>query len=293
MKIKTAKIKTCLRSSLTSKNKLIGVIFVGLMLLTMEAVVEAQTPAALSSPLAVTSTATVGADDSGWKFRIAPYIWATSLKGSVGIRRISTDIDVPFHDLVDSLDGGLMLAVEARNDRWSINSDLIYAALSSSSGTPRNTVFTNAKVDIDEIIWTPTIGYTVYNSEVIALDLLGGFRLTSIGQDLHLRGGSLPSGAPVESRKLSISETWVDPIIGARSRIRLDDELFLQLMGDIGGFGANSKLTWQALSGLGYQLSNSTALAAGYRALGYAHDRNDFKFDLTMFGPFLGAEFKF
>ena len=203
-----------------------------------------------------------------------------------------SDVDVGIRDVVKHVDGGLMVVFEARHDRWGINTDLIYAALSDSSATPRGVLFTKAKVDLDELIWTQTVAYTVVRDEGNSLDLLGGFRLVSVNLDLRLDGGTLPSGAPVDSRDLSASRSWIDPVIGVRGRTRTSPDTFLLAMGDIGGFGASSQLTWQAVAAFGYEVSQATSLAVGYRALGYNHNRENFRNDLTMFGPFLGAEFK-
>jgi hypothetical protein len=204
-----------------------------------------------------------------------------------------SDVDVGISDVVKHVDGGLMVAFEARHDRWGINTDFIYAALSDSSPTPREVAFTKAKADLDEIIWTQTLAYTVIRDDSSAIDLLGGFRLMSINFDLRLDGGTLPSGAPVDSRDLSAGRTWIDPVFGVRGRTRVSPDTFLLAMGDIGGFGASSQLTWQALAAFGYDLSEATSLAIGYRALGYNHNRDSFRNDLTMFGPFLGGEFRF
>jgi hypothetical protein len=61
------------------------------------------------------------------------------------------------------------------------------------------------------------------------------------------------------------------------------------LNGDIGGFDANSKLTWQAFAALGYDATESTRVLVGYRALGYDHDRDGFLYDTVMHGPIIGA----
>ena len=90
-----------------------------------------------------------------------------------------------------------------------------------------------------------------------------------------------------------MDETWVDPVIGARGRLRLSEALFLLAGGDLGGFDTSSSFTWQANAGLGYEVSKAIAVGAGYRALGYNYNHGGFKYNADMYGPFLGAEFKF
>jgi hypothetical protein len=88
-------------------------------------------------------------------------------------------------------------------------------------------------------------------------------------------------------------QTWVDPIVGAKTQLKIVDNLFMRLMGDIGGFNASSTLTWQAMGALGYELASWASIGGGYRAIGYDHNVNGFKYDIITHGPFLGAEFKF
>ncbi len=232
-------------------------------------------------------------DSDGWTYRLAPYVWVTAIDGETGVKGVSADVSLSMNDVLDHLDGGIMLTFDARHGRFSINTDFIWAKLTDSSPTPRQIVFTDAEFDLSEILWTETLGYTVISEDRASLDLLAGMRLAYIDVDLDLNGAMLPSGAGVESRNFSEDETWVDPIIGARTRIQIVDAWFVNFMGDIGGFGANSTLTWQAVSLLCYEISPTSMFAVGYRALGYDHDRNGFKYDLTMHGPVLGGELRF
>jgi len=73
--------------------------------------------------------------------------------------------------------------------------------------------------------------------------------LTSVsGTDLEL----IPVLLQGASR--SFSRTWIGPVIGFRHRAHLTDWLFVIGRGDIGGFGANSELTWQVFSGVRAQI---------------------------------------
>jgi hypothetical protein len=58
------------------------------------------------------------ADGSGWEISVAPYLWGISMNGDASIDDMSVDIDVPFKDIVDKLNFGLMGRVEARKGRW-------------------------------------------------------------------------------------------------------------------------------------------------------------------------------
>ena len=104
---------------------------------------------------------------------------------------------------------------------------------------------------------------------------------------LHLQGNLLPD--------LDITRhvSWVDPIIGMKGRIEISRWFFFNAYGDVGGFGAGSEFTWQALLGSGIQVSRWCALIAGYRALGYNFWQNDTNLNLISHGPYAGIEITF
>ena len=61
----------------------------------------------------------------------------------------------------------------------------------------------------------------------------------------------------------------------------------------IGGFGVSSDFTWDVMGGLGYEVSDSISLVAGYRGLGVDYKHDGFVFDVVQDGPILGAVFRF
>lgn len=243
--------------------------------------------AAAAQPVPASGDPAAAADIDGWSFRLAPYGWATALNGRTGVRGVSADVSLSLGDVLSRVDGAIMLAFEAKRGNWGLTADVIRASLSDSSGTPRGVIYSKASMDLEETVWTETLSYTALQSGRIKLDAAAGFRLMSVNTDLDL------SGAAAQSRDLSQDQTWIDPIIGFRGAWSFSDTVRGRFLGDIGGFDASSTLTWQALAGLDYVFSPSSAFGLGYRAIGYDHNRDSYRYDLTMHGPFLGAEFHF
>ena len=64
-------------------------------------------------------------------------------------------------------------------------------------------------------------------------------------------------------------------------------------VGDIGGFGVGSDLTWQAIGTLDYAVNDRLELRAGYRALSVDYEDGKFLYDVLMQGPILGATYRF
>lgn len=225
-------------------------------------------------------------EKSGWHFRVAPYLWLTSVCGTVGAGPLSADANLGASDALSKLTFGFMVLTEIGYDRWSFENDVIYARFQTSKETP-GPRFGQLNSTLNQFQWTSLLGYRVIETERFSFDLQAGFRMLSLGLDLELTPGLL------EGRSRSFSRTWIDPVIGFRSRAYLTDWLFVVARGDIGGFGANSELTWQAFAGAGVQISRWAAFVAGYRAIGYDYDQAGFSYDVTTYGPVAGFELSF
>ena len=90
---------------------------------------------------------------------------------------------------------------------------------------------------------------------------------------------------------------WVDPFVGLRVRPELAPGKELQFLGDIGGFGVGSDLTWQLFAGYGFDFWQSSLHGViGYRALAvdYSQDNgpNKNNLDLILHGPVVGLSFR-
>jgi hypothetical protein len=225
-------------------------------------------------------------EDSEWRFRMAPYLWLTSVSGTVGAGPLSADANIGATDALSKLTFGAMFLAEVGYDRWSLENDVIFAQFEAGKETP-GPLFGQLTSTLNQFQWTSLFGYRVIQSKRFSFDLQAGFRMMSLGLDLELKPALL------KGRSRSFSRTWVDPVIGFRSRAYLTDWLFVVARGDIGGFGANSELTWQVFAGVGAQINRWGALIAGYRAIGYEYNQAGFSYDVTTYGPVAGFEFSF
>lgn len=93
--------------------------------------------------------------------------------------------------------------------------------------------------------------------------------------------------------KASGSTSWVDPIVAVRLRHWLTPRWFLNLYGDIGGFGVGSRLTWAAAGGLGYQARDNLALEAYYRVYSVDYENDGLLYDTRLHGFFAGLAYSF
>ena len=61
----------------------------------------------------------------------------------------------------------------------------------------------------------------------------------------------------------------------------------------IGGFGVSSDFMWDVFGGVGYEVKDWLSLVAGFRATGVDYQEGDFLYDITQYGPLIGAVIQF
>jgi hypothetical protein len=245
---------------------------------------------------------------SEWQFSITPYLWATALKGDVGVGRTDADVDASFDDILDNLNGALMLSLEARKGRFGLLSDTIYANLedNAASAEGRLKVDATANMLIQSLAATYRVG-TWQLADLgaagplsVTLDPYAGARYTYL--DTELKGKlDLPDFGIDARRTTEQSEDWVDPIVGVRTAWALGERWTLVLAGDVGGISTSDQYSAEAWSTVGYRFGlfgndNATALA-GYRVLKQKYEDGDgrsrFDWDMTIHGPIVGLKISF
>lgn len=221
-----------------------------------------------------------------WWVRIAPYSWLAAMEGDVSIGRLSTPVDIRMGDTLDSLDMAYMGVVEAGVGRWSAGLDVVYAK-TSQDFTGGGFLFNSFRFEQKQWLLTPFVAFRAIATDRCYLDLLAGARVTLLESGLT---GRLVGGGEVSAEQ---EVNFADPIIGLRGQVSLTDKLFIRYSGDIGGFGASSRLVWQGFCGLGVQVSEKMSVAAGYRGLGMDYSKGGFTLDTVSHGPVLGLEARF
>ncbi len=254
---------------------------------------------------------------SGWTYRVTPYGWLTALKGTQTVRGRSVKVDASFIDIVEKSDSlvALMGNVEARNGPFALYGDLVWSRIGAEGGNVRTrtlapgvkgTLGTSLNLDIEMAIIEVGAAYEVARSGPLALDILGGARYWYQEADLSFDvtgavdiGDLSVAGARAFARSGFVD--WLDPVIGARVRYAVAPGHEFFLRGDIGGFGAGSDFSWQAIGGYGFDFGTYQGVTfsgvVGYRALSvdYAQGegRRRYEFDMIQHGPILGISARF
>jgi hypothetical protein len=204
------------------------------------------------------------------------------VEGDVAARGISTPVDVGIDDVLRNLDVAVMGVVEVGYGRWSLLADSNYVELSVNEPTPFGLIAPSFDVNYTEFMGNYVIAYEVLKTDSGKLDVYAGARVNWLELEFDL--------GPFNR---SASRGWVDPIIGTRYQAELGRSFFLRSLGDIGGFGVSSDLTWQAMAGFGYQFNDRCSALLTYRAIGTDYHRGGFLYDVVSHGPLLGVEFRF
>lgn len=236
-------------------------------------------------------------DPGAWQFEITPYLFAAGLSGDIGINSVTADVDASFNDILNNLDSGFMALFEARKGPWSFDFEGVYFKLAdekarSWEGPLGNTTTGTLEGTMTEELYQLSAGYRVADDGV-KVDLFGAVRTTLLDTKLDLTVTTGADLLPDGSRSTRISESWWDPVVGARLLVPIAEAWTAVGYADIGGFGVGSDLTYQLLAGVNWQFAKSVSAKLGYRYLYQDYESDGFVWDMTASGFYLGAGFRF
>jgi len=240
------------------------------------------------------------AANSGWKFRVAPYMWFLSLEGDATVKGQESDLDLGFSDIWDELNIAGMLTFDARKGKWGIFGDMTAANLGKKKTVGGIRIDPTIKMALLTAGGSYQLGKwklsdtAVTDVPAVTVDGMFGIRYTYLDVELDFKNVPLSDA--------SGDKDWFDPLIGARAFFDLSEHWTLALKGNVGGFGVGSDFTWGAMGTIGYRFrlfseKNNARAAAGYRAIyqDYTDGSGDdkFKWDVTFHGPILGLVIEF
>jgi hypothetical protein len=232
----------------------------------------------------IDSTSTV----AGWQVQATPYVWALSIVGTTGLGDLNAHVDVTFRDIVEHLKAFFFGSAAARHGRWGFEIDVQYLEVEDRSITPpppstgADYIAKQSMVEFGALYSSPS-------TRPFAVDVLAGGRWWLLRNTLKLSSPAQPA------TDLQLNEGWVDPFVGMRLSADVSPRLFLQVHGDVGGFGAGSRFTWQALGTVGYKIGSRWTMRAGYRDvdIDFKDDDKQFRYDVGYRGPIVSASYRF
>jgi hypothetical protein len=257
------------------------------------------------------------AKPSGWTFEVAPYLWMPSINANLSFNlppalggTVSADPSIGFGDLVSHLNFGAMVAADARYDRFSVLTDIMYMDLGGTAAQFRSVNFPNRpaipivagvqasqSLNLNATIWTLAGGYTLAQGDWGNFDAIAGFRLLDVNARINFSLGVTIAGPRGNGATFggvgSVSgsgQVW-NGIGGFRGHIRVGNGgLFIPYYFDIGTGASN--LTWQISSGLGYH-AGLADVSLTYRYLTFEQSSSSVVQRMSIQGPMLMVNFTF
>jgi opacity protein-like surface antigen len=252
-------------------------------------------------PVAAQSTP---AKPDEWAFRATLYGWFPAIGGSTAfpVSTGGTSLNVDADDVLDSLKMAFMGTFEFQRGQWGGLVDWVYADLGADKSGTRNFringqplaagINANLSLDIKTNILTLAGTYSLVENPESTMAVVFGARMLDMEQTLNWSFNGIGPIGIARVGTSEVSETVWDGVVGLKGRVRFGDERrwYLPYYADIGT--GDSKLTWQAVLGLGYSFSWGD-LAVAWRYLDYDFDDGSKVESLTFNGVAIGVSFRF
>ena len=258
------------------------------------ALLAGQARAADLPPAAPPPVAAPAAASDPWQFQITFYGWAMGIDGNVGIRNLpALPVNASFTDLVSNLQAIVPVSFMAKKDDWTILLDFLWSDLGVENNLPPQ-LLGKVNTDLRQTIASVVFGYRLpVGADGFDLSATAGFRYQRLSLDTSLYSLAVPFAVSEGDVK-----DWLDPVFGLMLQYKINDKWFVNALGDIGGFGLGSKLTWQAFGTVGYNWTANWSTAVGYRALYTDYEsvtgpRANFRYETTIHGPFMSLAYHF
>jgi len=243
------------------------------------------------------SPGVAAAQDDEWSWIVTPYGWAANTSSDLKFNDVSEDAQLDFSDVLDKVELGGQVHIEASKGRWGGFLDLTYVSVKDDENVnpkfpPAGAVKVGVKIEtlLGEVAGT----YRIWGEPGLhGVDLLLGGRWTEVDVDLDI---STSGPADIDS-SFSGSDTFTDAFAGARYITPIGQRWEMALRGDVGTGDAD--LIWNGQLNLAYFLGGDKkrAIVLAYRYTYVEYDTKDngnkLEADITVSGPELGFAFLF
>lgn len=230
---------------------------------------------------ALESISSTDLDETGWQFRLVPYLWFAGLEGEISAvsSQPPLPVDVSPGDAIKDTETSFMLMFEAKKNSHGIFADFIYTDVRSDEELVPAINLT-MKSMTKTTMFTVGYEYEVYHENNAVVDLMAGGRYWKVDSTLEFGGGL----GVLAGRKIKNGDSWVDPALGLKGLAMIGSSKFYVEGGaGIGGFGVGSDFYYELNGSVGYQWNKAIGTAIGYRFFNVKYD-DDFVYDVKQQG---------
>ncbi|CAH1657422.1 MULTISPECIES: hypothetical protein [unclassified Chelatococcus] len=257
----------------------------------------ASIPESGTAPTAIPKTRAANQSlDRSWRVIVSPYVWGASLTGKSYLYGRHAHVDIPFSETLKNLDFSFMGNVEVTNGAFGVYVDGQYTKTSQHENVYNNRL----GLSVTSSLIAAGAYYRVYEHRLGGTNAIDRPRVFAIEPTAGLRWTRLKAGLNLGPYEVSRKVEWVDPFVGLRLYVDLDERWNIAAEGDVGGFSVGSDLSLNGQIYLGYRtelLGVPANLRVGYRALYQDYKTNNsperFAWDVTQHGPVVGVSLRF
>jgi hypothetical protein len=142
-----------------------------------------------------------------WQFTIAVPGWLSSIDGTIGVRGVNADIDIPVTEILQHFDAILAGRVEAQKGPFGIFGEVIYIGLSDVSQI--NGLINNIHETVDITYVDGALSWRLVNQPRWSLDFAAGTHYTNVYEQLELHSGAIAIQQASEEFVTNISDDLV------------------------------------------------------------------------------------
>ena len=260
--------------------------------------------AALAGAATLAATPALSQTAEQWRYQATLYAYLPSIGGSTTFPEPAggSSVTIDSDKIVDSLKFAFMGSLEANNGRWGMLTDIMYMELGASKSGFRDFSIGgsplpagaegNVNYDLKGWAWTLAGTWRAYAAPAATMDVLAGARMFNVEQKLawEVTGNVGTISQPSRRNDSSTKLTNWDAIIGLKGRLALGESRswFLPYYADVGA--GESKLTWQAMGGLGYSFGWGDVIGA-WRYLDYEMKSGSRIESMNFNGPVVAVAF--
>ncbi len=255
----------------------------------------------IATMLPATTWAQSAPDD--WKFRAIVYGYFPDIGGTTNFpERGGSSISVDSSTIIGNLKFAFMGTFEATKGRFGILADILYMDVSGTQSGTRDisvgghglpaSVTSNIELDLKGTVFELAGTYNVLSDPGAKVDVVAGARMLDLKQTLNYEftADVGPIVGPGRSGSSDVSLTYWDAVLGAKGQFLFGEgrRWFVPWYADVGA--GQSKLTYQAIGGLGYSFSWGQVIGA-WRYLDYEFKSGSDVQSLDFNGPMIGVAF--
>ena len=119
-----------------------------------------------------------------WQFTIAAPGWLASMNGTIGVRGVNADIDVPVGEVLQHLDMIFAARAEAQKGPFGIYGEIIYIGL--TDGAQISGLIDNVSAKVGLTLFDGALSWRLINQSRWSLDFAAGTHYTNVYEQLTL-----------------------------------------------------------------------------------------------------------